>query len=134
MAPWKAPLAVVEPPRRDPEPPVPYVSYQDDFDNETRQGDRRRSLADQLQERESLDRFLGLLDFVTDAHPVVGRRTAVIPGAEASYIPERGAVAGRRGAGDRQHPLQLVGGQLIDATDRFAARRRNHLNNSGSAA
>lgn len=84
--------------------------------------DRERRLAEHFE------------DFVSGNPQPAGDETQATP-ASRRHSPERDGAAGRRDAGDGQHQLHVVepGGQLIDATDRFSARRRNHFNN-GSAA
>jgi hypothetical protein len=84
------------------------------------------TLAEHIRQPGPRDRFIQ--DFVAGALLSSGGETQTTPAPRCT--PER--AAGRQGAGDGQH-LSLVGGRVIDAADRFNARRRNHFNN-GSAA
>jgi hypothetical protein len=85
------------------------------------EADRNRRLADPSGPHEPV------------ADLLFGDETQTTPAPIERHSPERD-VAGSQGAGDGQR-LRVVEpmGQLIDATDRFTARRRNHFNN-GSAA
>lgn len=86
------------------------------------------ALAEQVEQPGSRARFIQ--DFVAGRLPTRDE-TQTTP-APRRHSPERDASSGGKGAGDGQH-LSLVGGRVIDATDRFDARRRNHFSN-GSAA
>ena len=93
------------------------------------------TLAEQIQKPGPRDRFIQ--DFVAGALLSPGDEP-LATSAPRRQIPEPDAArAGRRGAEVGQHHLYAVPpmGQLIDATGRFAARRRNrnHFDN-GSAA
>ena len=142
MAPYKSPLEVVGKTRRDVEP---------------------RSLAEQVQDPDSLARLLDLVEQSVHLFPEPARRrrgrrgllarnpssdpsgpsqlvTGPLPTGDETQAtpaprrqPEHDASLGGSGAGIGQH-LSLVEGRVIDAADRFNAHRRRNDFNNGSAA
>lgn len=77
------------------------------------------ALAEQIKEHGPRDRFIQ--DFVAGLLPA-GDETQATP-ASRRRSPERGAAAGRQGAGDGQH-LHVVGHEVVDLVPFIKARDR----------